>query len=47
MVPGKKVTVLVIAKGSSRRSLKAGAEYAGFEEYLEKLKAAGLKLMLL
>ncbi len=36
---GKKVTVLVIAKGTqAEEALKAGAEYAGFEEYLEKIK---------
>ncbi len=36
---GKKVTVLVIAKGVvAEGALKAGAEYAGFEEYLEKIK---------
>ena len=36
---GKKVTVLVIAKGAKAQdALDAGAEYAGFEEYLEKIK---------
>lgn len=36
---GKKVTVLVIAKGSlAEEAIKAGAEYAGFEEYIEKIK---------
>lgn len=36
---GKQVRVLVIAKGSlAEEALKAGAEYAGFEEYLEKIK---------
>lgn len=36
---GKKVTVLVIAKGAlAEQALNAGAEYAGFEEYLEKIK---------
>ena len=36
---GKKVTVLVIAKGAqAEAALKAGAEYAGFEEYIEKIK---------
>jgi large subunit ribosomal protein L1 len=36
---GKKVTVLVIAKGAqAEEALKAGAEYAGFEEDLEKIK---------
>jgi len=36
---GKKVSVLVIAKGSiAEEALNAGAEYAGYEEYLEKIK---------
>lgn len=36
---GKKVSVLVIAKGSlAEEALQAGAEYAGYEEYLEKIK---------
>lgn len=36
---GKQVTVLVIAKGSKAQdALDAGADYAGFEEYLEKIK---------
>lgn len=36
---GKKVTVLVVAKGqAAEEALKAGAEYAGFEEYIEKIK---------
>lgn len=36
---GKKVSVLVIAKGAqTEAALKAGAEYAGFEEYIEKIK---------
>ncbi|MEW6702799.1 MAG: 50S ribosomal protein L1 [Bacteroidota bacterium] len=36
---GKKVSVLVIAKGAqAEAALKAGAEYAGFEEYIEKIK---------
>lgn len=36
---GKKVSVLVVAKGAlAEQALKAGAEYAGFEEYLEKIK---------
>jgi len=36
---GKQVRVLVIAKGSkAQESLDAGADYAGFEEYLEKIK---------
>ncbi|MFA7419758.1 MAG: 50S ribosomal protein L1 [Melioribacteraceae bacterium] len=37
---GKKVSVLVVAKGAqAEAALQAGAEYAGFEEYLEKIKA--------
>ena len=36
---GKKVTVLVVAKGAmAEDALKAGADYAGFEEYIEKIK---------
>ncbi len=36
---GKKVSVLVIAKGSlAEDALKAGADYAGIEEYIEKIK---------
>jgi len=36
---GKQVRVLVIAKGSkTQEALDAGADYAGFEEYLEKIK---------
>lgn len=36
---GKQVKVLVIAKGNLvEEALKAGAEYAGFEEYIEKIK---------
>jgi large subunit ribosomal protein L1 len=36
---GKQVKVLVIAKGSKvQEALDAGADYAGFEEYLEKIK---------
>jgi len=36
---GKKVTVLAIAKGVKiQEALDAGADYAGFEEYLEKIK---------
>ncbi len=36
---GKKVSVLVIARGANAEAaLQAGAEYAGFEEYLEKIK---------
>lgn len=37
---GKEVKVLVIAKGSkSEEAIAAGADYAGFEDYLEKIKA--------
>lgn len=36
---GKSVSVLVIAKGAkAEEALSAGADYAGFEEYLEKIK---------
>lgn len=36
---GKEVRVLVIARGDSAKdALDAGADYAGFEEYLEKIK---------
>jgi large subunit ribosomal protein L1 len=36
---GKEVKVLVIAKGAkAQEALEAGAEFAGFEEYLEKIK---------
>jgi large subunit ribosomal protein L1 len=36
---GKQVRVLVVAKGSKAQdALDAGADYAGFEEYLEKIK---------
>ena len=36
---GKKVKVLVIAKGDkAQEALDAGADYAGFEEYLDKIK---------
>ncbi|MBT8380370.1 MAG: 50S ribosomal protein L1 [Ignavibacteria bacterium] len=36
---GKEVKVLVIAKGNkTQEALDAGADYAGFEEYLEKIK---------
>lgn len=36
---GKKVKVLVIAKGGkAQEALDAGAEFAGFDEYLEKIK---------
>lgn len=36
---GKQVSVLVIAKGTkAEEALKAGADHAGFEEYLEKIK---------
>jgi large subunit ribosomal protein L1 len=36
---GKQVSVLVICKGAKiQEALDAGADYAGFEEYLEKIK---------
>ncbi|MGB5528459.1 MAG: 50S ribosomal protein L1 [Ignavibacteriaceae bacterium] len=36
---GKKVSVLVISKGAKvQEALDAGADFAGFEEYLEKIK---------
>ena len=36
---GKEVRVLVIAKGpKAQEALDAGADYAGFEEYIEKIK---------
>jgi large subunit ribosomal protein L1 len=36
---GKKVSVLVISKGAKiQEALDAGADYAGFEEYIEKIK---------
>jgi large subunit ribosomal protein L1 len=37
---GKKVTVLVITRvgGKAEEALAAGADFAGFEEYLEKIK---------
>jgi large subunit ribosomal protein L1 len=36
---GKKVSVLVITKGAkAQEALDAGADYAGFDEYLEKIK---------
>ncbi|MCX7610834.1 MAG: 50S ribosomal protein L1 [Ignavibacterium sp.] len=37
---GKEVRVLVIAKGAkAQEALDSGADYAGFEEYLEKIKS--------
>jgi large subunit ribosomal protein L1 len=37
---GKTVSVLVIGKGAkAQEALDAGADYAGFEEYLEKIKS--------
>lgn len=35
---GKTVKVLAITKGSTQEILDAGADYAGFDEYLEKIK---------
>jgi large subunit ribosomal protein L1 len=36
---GKEVKVLVVTKTSAKDALDAGADYAGFEEYLEKIKS--------
>lgn len=35
---GKEVRVLVVTKTSAKDALDAGADYAGFEEYIEKIK---------
>lgn len=36
---GKEIKVLIVAKGSKvQEALDAGADYAGFEEYIEKIK---------
>jgi large subunit ribosomal protein L1 len=35
---GKQVRVLVITRTSAQEALDAGADYAGFDEYLEKIK---------
>jgi large subunit ribosomal protein L1 len=35
---GKQVRVLVVTKTSAKEALEAGADYAGFEEYLEKIR---------
>lgn len=36
---GKQVKVLVVTRTSAQDALDAGADYAGFEEYLEKIKS--------
>jgi large subunit ribosomal protein L1 len=35
---GKEVKVLVVTKTSAKEALDAGADYAGFDEYIEKIK---------
>ena len=35
---GKQVRVLVVTKTSAKDALDAGADYAGFEEFIEKIK---------
>jgi large subunit ribosomal protein L1 len=35
---GKEVRVLVVTKTSAQEALDAGADYAGFDEYIEKIK---------
>jgi large subunit ribosomal protein L1 len=35
---GKQVRVLVVTKTSAKEALDAGADYAGFDEYIEKIK---------
>lgn len=35
---GKEVKVLVVTRNKAEEALAAGADYAGFEEYLEKIK---------
>jgi large subunit ribosomal protein L1 len=35
---GKQVKVLVVTKTSAKEALEVGADYAGFEEYLEKIR---------
>jgi large subunit ribosomal protein L1 len=35
---GKEVKVLVVTKTSAKDALEAGADFAGFEEYIEKIK---------
>ncbi len=35
---GKQVRVLVVTKTLAKEALEAGADYAGFEEYLEKIR---------
>jgi large subunit ribosomal protein L1 len=35
---GKQVRVLVVTKSKAQEALNAGADYAGFDEYIEKIK---------
>ena len=43
---GKEVRVLVVCKGAkAQEALDAGADYAGFEEYLEKINIDNLEEM--
>jgi len=41
---GKQVKVLVVTKTSAKEALDAGADYAGFEEYLEKIKGGWIDI---
>jgi large subunit ribosomal protein L1 len=36
---GKQVRVLVVTKSKAQEALDAGADYAGFDEYIEKIKS--------